>query len=98
MSAPYPPFDGTQACADADPELFFPDRGQAAVPADARALCARCPWLRACLRHALAYDLYGVWGGTSQVERRRIQQEYAITAAPITAGSIGLRVPTGGPS
>lgn len=96
--APYPAFDGTQACAEADPEMFFPDRGQAPVPPEARALCARCPWLRSCLRHALSYDLHGVWGGTSQAERRRIQQEYGIAVAVITAAGFNIRTSIGGPS
>lgn len=96
--APYPAFDGTQACAEADPELFFPGQGKTPVPPAAHALCARCPWLRPCLRHALSYDLHGVWGGTSQAERRRIQQEHGITPAVITAHGLGTCAPTGDPS
>jgi WhiB family redox-sensing transcriptional regulator len=57
------------ACADADPDLFFPTRGRA--PAAAKALCAACPVRPECLDYAVSNGIeWGVWGGTSQGERR----------------------------
>jgi len=71
-----------QACArpGVDPELFFhPDgeRGPAKHRRDgaAIAVCATCdPTVRlACLREALSGgDIVGVWGGTTEEERRDI--------------------------
>ena len=62
------------ACRDADPEIFFPvssvgpGRGEVAR---AKAICARCPVRRQCLQFALATrQAHGVWGGTTEEERR----------------------------
>jgi WhiB family redox-sensing transcriptional regulator len=65
------------ACRDEDPELFFPiasaGPGSAQVAA-AKAVCARCTVREACLRFALrANQDHGVWGGTSEEERRMLR-------------------------
>jgi WhiB family transcriptional regulator, redox-sensing transcriptional regulator len=66
------------ACSTADPELFFPI--SAAGPAlkqvaRAKAICARCPIRQACLDYALyAGAVQGVWGGTTEAERRVLSQ------------------------
>jgi WhiB family transcriptional regulator, redox-sensing transcriptional regulator len=64
------------ACSSADPELFFPisQAGPALQQlAAAKAVCARCEVRRQCLSYALAAGpLQGVWGGTSEEERRRL--------------------------
>ena len=51
--------------------LFFPSDG---VGVDvARRICADCPVKSECLEYALANRIdHGVWGGTSERERRRI--------------------------
>lgn len=59
-------------CAGLDPELFFPRRGENTL--QAKAVCAVCPVRQECLDYALAStDLLGIWGGTSEKERRRIR-------------------------
>ena len=66
------------ACREVDTVLFFhPDgeRGSARArrQAAAKAVCADCPVLEACRRHALAvHEPYGVWGGMSEEERTRL--------------------------
>lgn len=63
-------------CAGADPELFFPERG--ASLAEARAVCAGCTVRTECLDYALAIgEKYGVWGGLSERERRRLRPKEA---------------------
>ena len=62
------------ACRDADPDIFFPvsavGPGHDEV-ARAKAICARCPVRRQCLQFALATrQAHGVWGGTTEEERR----------------------------
>lgn len=65
------------ACLGSDPELFFPIA--AAGPArqqiaQARAICARCPVCKDCLSYALETgQAAGVWGGTSEEERRKMR-------------------------
>lgn len=58
-------------CAEVDPELFHPKKGQPAKPA--KAICARCLVRAECLEFALEDPyLMGVWGGKSARERRRL--------------------------
>lgn len=63
-------------CADKPPSLFFPSDG---VGVDhARRICADCPVKTQCLEYALANRIdHGVWGGTSERERRRILKSRA---------------------
>ena len=62
------------ACQDADPELFFPVSSVGPSRKDiarAKAVCAACIVRRPCLQFALAtHQMYGVWGGTTEEERR----------------------------
>ncbi|MEU1018364.1 WhiB family transcriptional regulator [Streptomyces sp. NPDC005900] len=61
------------ACAEEDPELFFPvgSTGPAVRDiADAKEVCARCPVSGECLAYALSTgQASGVWGGTCEEER-----------------------------
>jgi WhiB family redox-sensing transcriptional regulator len=61
------------ACRDADPDLFFPlGTSGASVPQieEAKQICQTCPVCRPCLRWALDHADDGVWGGTTEEERR----------------------------
>lgn len=64
------------ACLSVDPELFFPlsSVGPAARQLNkAKSVCTRCPVQAQCLDFALATrQMDGIWGGTSEDERRRI--------------------------
>jgi WhiB family transcriptional regulator, redox-sensing transcriptional regulator len=55
------------ACAQADPDLFFPisSTGRALGQiTKAKAICAACPVRQPCLDFALEHDLaHGIWGG-----------------------------------
>jgi hypothetical protein len=55
-----------RACADTDPEVFFPETARG-IPA-AQAICARCPIRDACLAFGKATKQWGVWGG-QELER-----------------------------
>ncbi|MFI1293366.1 WhiB family transcriptional regulator [Streptomyces sp. NPDC020792] len=70
-----------QACADEDPELFFPigDSGPALLQIEeAKAVCRRCPLMESCLQDALERsEAFGVWGGTDEGERRRLKRRAA---------------------
>lgn len=58
-------------CREHAPTAFFPSDG---VGVDrARKICASCPVIEPCLEYALDNRIdHGVWGGTSERERRRI--------------------------
>ncbi len=66
------------ACRDTDPELFFPigNAGPALLQLDrAKQVCAGCPVCTSCLEWALASGQEaGVWGGTSEGERRALRR------------------------
>ena len=58
-------------CRDHPPEVFFPNDGVGVTIA--QAVCATCPVREPCLEYALENRIdHGVWGGTSERERRRI--------------------------
>ncbi|MFE6738656.1 WhiB family transcriptional regulator [Streptomyces tubercidicus] len=60
-------------CAQTDPERFYPELGGTA--AAARKVCAQCVVRAECLDYALRNnELYGVWGGLTRQERRRMQR------------------------
>jgi WhiB family transcriptional regulator, redox-sensing transcriptional regulator len=68
------------ACRGSDPDLFFPDRGESLEPA--KRICSQCVVRDECLEHALANgERFGVWGGTSERERRRIRRQRRVQAA-----------------
>jgi WhiB family redox-sensing transcriptional regulator len=68
------------ACRDTDPDLFFPvgTTGQALVQiANAKQVCGICPAQHACLEYALTTNQdSGIWGGTSEEERRKLRREF----------------------
>lgn len=67
------------ACRNSDPELFFPitPAGPAARQlAEAKEVCDRCPVRHECLTFALETGQdFGVWGGTTEIERRAIRRK-----------------------
>lgn len=61
------------ACRGTDPNLFFPEEEDGEVVDEAKAVCAACAVREQCLESALeAREQYGVWGGTTPLERRRL--------------------------
>ena len=77
-------FHRDAACRGKDPDLWFPERGDDTRPA--KAICATCPddVNAACLEFALEHgETFGLWGGKSERQRRRIRRE--------RAGQTGIR-------
>lgn len=82
----YPNFSelGKPACAEADPESFFPEElpdGQISRRAvyprekEAKAVCRECPYIYKCLEYALKNpELIGIWGGTTDSERTSLRR------------------------
>ncbi|MCC5953910.1 MAG: WhiB family transcriptional regulator [Acidimicrobiia bacterium] len=58
-------------CQYEPPATFFPSDGVGVEVA--KRICATCPVQAPCLEYALANRIdHGVWGGTSERQRRRI--------------------------
>lgn len=62
-------------CGDSDPEAWFPNAGDPCLTV--KDICSRCPVKQACLDYALTFDAYGIWGGTTQAERRLMRRKTA---------------------
>ncbi len=59
-------------CAQTDPDAFFPEKGGSTR--DAKKICIGCEVRSACLSAALRNDeRFGIWGGLSERERRRLK-------------------------
>lgn len=57
-------------CAQVDPAIWFPERGGSSR--EGKAICEVCPSRQECLQEALdsPFPVTGIWGGTSEYERR----------------------------
>lgn len=75
------------ACQDLGCDVFFHPQGErGSSRADreryAKLICRRCPVARECLDHAVSVrELYGVWGGTSEAERRDLRRRRGTTGS-----------------
>jgi WhiB family redox-sensing transcriptional regulator len=66
-------------CRGADADLFFPERG--ASTRRAKSICQACEVRTDCLEYAIVNgEKFGIWGGMSERERRRVRRERMITA------------------
>jgi WhiB family redox-sensing transcriptional regulator len=66
-------------CSQTDPEAFFPEKGGSTR--EAKRICESCEVRAECLEYALANDeRFGIWGGYSERERRRLKQRRALGA------------------
>ena len=69
-----PCVDPSLGSSKARARIFFPETGEGV--AFARQLCRRCPVKSECLDFAMATnESFGVWGGTSERERRRMRRD-----------------------
>lgn len=60
-------------CLQTDPAVFFVEKGESTV--EAKRTCLGCPVRVQCLAYALENDEhFGVWGGLSERERRRLKR------------------------
>ncbi len=63
-------------CAQTDPETFFPNKGE--PTREAKKVCLSCDVRSECLAYALNNEeKFGVWGGLSERERRRLKKNTA---------------------
>ena len=66
-------------CRGANPDLFFPERG--ASTRKAKGICRECPVRVECLEFAVVTsEKFGIWGGMSERERRKIRRQRTIAA------------------
>jgi len=62
------------ACRGIDPDVFYPVSYEEA--GEAKAICDQCAVRESCLEHSLSNrEREGIWGGTTERERRRIHRQ-----------------------
>ena len=73
-NAPF--FDGSQVCAQVDPELFFPENALEALHNIklVRPICTACEFRNPCLAYALEHKEEGIWGGMTERERNQLRR------------------------
>jgi len=81
---------GGARCRGEDAALFFgpngfePKRERLAREAAAKAICRGCPALMACREQAVRDgELYGVWGGLGEADRRPLIERHASVATAV---------------
>ena len=75
-----PQWQDRALCAQTDPEAFFPEKGGSTW--EAKQICTGCEVRAECLEDALGQDQrFGIWGGLSERERRRLKRSGDLPAA-----------------
>lgn len=77
-------------CAETDPEAFFPEKGGSTR--EAKRVCRSCTVRAECLEYALEHgERFGIFGGLSERERRRLEQRFGGDVAAAVASAIPER-------
>jgi WhiB family redox-sensing transcriptional regulator len=82
--------EGDAACSQTDPEIFFPmeieDSSGNIISSTyahlkaAKEICSSCPLVTSCLAYALKHDELGVWGGTTESQRKYMKRYAGVRA------------------
>lgn len=70
---------GNAPCAETDPESFFPEPGRIDQNREAKKVCGSCAYKVECLEWALEGNEDGIWGGTTERERRALKRHRRYT-------------------
>jgi hypothetical protein len=80
---------GMPVCSEIDPELFFPQDVEGNINASyynergAKEVCSSCVYKVDCLIFAFKNNEQGIWGGTTDGQRKQIRREMKITGQSI---------------
>lgn len=94
--ADFPDFvsKGDVNCSESEPDMFFADAdgpNYYQLLNTARRTCTGCPYQLECLTYAVENSVEGVWGGTSDGERRKMRESGKIEL--LSPDRKGLRIP-----
>lgn len=67
-------WENAAACRNADPSIFFSERYNSTAP-EAKEVCGRCAVRAQCLIVNLG-EKFGVWGGSTESERKEIAKDF----------------------
>ena len=68
------------ACLEVGTEAFFPDPNDHSAVREAKKVCSNCQVSAECLELGLR-EFYGIWGGTTESERKNIRRRRKRVAA-----------------
>ena len=71
-----------RGCVDVDASVFYPRQRTRGAIDYAKRFCDRCPITNDCRAYASTHDLEGIWGGTTEAERRAASHHEQRRAAP----------------
>jgi hypothetical protein len=80
---------GMPICSEIDPELFFPQDVEGNINASyynergAQEVCSTCVYKVDCLIFAFKNNEQGIWGGTTDGQRKEIRRRIKITGESI---------------
>jgi WhiB family redox-sensing transcriptional regulator len=87
---PAEPWLPDAACAQTDPEMFYPEKGGSTR--QAKSVCGVCEVRADCLDYALANDeQFGIWGGLPPRERRKLAKVLGKQKPPSKASVASTR-------
>lgn len=68
-------------CAQSGGDAWFPESGQgtALETVHARTVCNNCEHKFECAEWGLRYEDFGIWGGLTELDRKRIRRQKNIT-------------------
>jgi len=85
IGGPHQTWQRKANCMGVDPDLFFPERGSSTR--EAKEVCRGCVVREECLEYAVTYgEKFGIWGGLSERERRKIRRRRTLEAKAAFAG------------
>lgn len=71
---PSPEWTRRALCAEVDPDIFFPEVGDDVEKV--KRICKTCDVREECLKYSLDNDeRFGIWGGLSEINRRKLRAE-----------------------
>lgn len=68
--------------------MFYPWTGTPTAPSEIQKICDSCPVRPDCLAEALDHNEVGVWGGTTENQRRAMKRHYRRKQCPSCRGPI----------
>ncbi len=73
---------GFCSTAQANPDIFYEEGNEET----AKAFCYQCPVINTCREWAVENDEFGVWGGTSEGDRRAARRGGQRASCPLCGG------------
>lgn len=77
-----PRFYENPSCAEIGGDLFFPEKFEQAFGnieiSMAKRICLSCPHKSECAEWGIQKEIYGIWGGLTEVDRRVVRKQRKI--------------------